>query len=205
MPKRFQFYPPHSVIPRFECDLQSGICPSLTKTGLQCKRRTIIGLPFCWSHTLSHRNVRVKDSTIPNSGKGLFAINKQAAANAILFRNLDFIVEYDGEFINKTELERRYGDYTAPYAGEITPTRFEDGACRRGIGTIGNYRQNFNAVLDIDENAHPHRLIVRASKIIRNGQEIFIDYGSQYLMNEGTTYKTKNVRNLKPNFYSNAH
>ena len=32
-----------------------------------------------------------------------------------MFRKTDFIVQYNGEVRTKKELNKRYGDYTAPY------------------------------------------------------------------------------------------
>ena len=47
-------------------------CTAKTKKGDHCRQRTAKG-QFCWCHLQSERGLRIKLSTIPNAGLGLFA------------------------------------------------------------------------------------------------------------------------------------
>ena len=47
-------------------------CTARTKKGEHCRQRTAKG-QFCWCHLASERGLRIKASTIPNAGLGLFA------------------------------------------------------------------------------------------------------------------------------------
>jgi SET domain-containing protein len=140
-------------------------------------------------HLLRERKLRIKESTIPGVGKGLFALDKRAAGNAILFRRGDKIIMYDGEVVTQAQLQRRYGDFTAPYG--ISQGKFvEDSACRRGAGSLVNHAaaRNTNARLAFSTRTKKFMLI--ATKNIRNGDEIFCSYGKAYQHNDGLTHKT---------------
>ena len=47
-------------------------CTARTKKGAACRQRTAKG-QFCWSHLSSERGLRIKTSTVPCAGLGLFA------------------------------------------------------------------------------------------------------------------------------------
>jgi SET domain-containing protein len=138
-------------------------------------------------HLLRQRKLRIKESTIPGIGKGLFALDKRAAGNAILFRRGEKIIVYDGEVVTQAQLQRRYGNFTAPYA--ISQGKFaEDSACRRGAGSLSNHAINTNARLAFSRRTKKFMLI--ATKPIRNGAEIFCSYGRAYRHNDGLVHKT---------------
>ena len=110
-------------------------------------------------------------------------------ANAIILRTGTKLIEYDGELVDSTTLEERYGDDTAPYGIHINRDRFEDGALHRGVGTLVNQSpvaNRTNARFGVSKN----RIVLFATKNIRNGQEIFVRYGSEYRFNENTQYTT---------------
>jgi hypothetical protein len=202
MPKRFIFQEPDNELPRFECDLESKQCTGHARTGLRCRRKTVIGLPYCWSHLQSERKIRILPSLIPNAGKGIFAQDKTKAANEVVFRKNDIILEYTGELINKFTLNRRYGKYTAPYGVQISHDRFEDGACERGAGTLGNHSASqANAKLVTSKVGNLHRVFIQASKDIQNGKEILMHYGKDYRMDEGTFFTTKAASKPKGRIY----
>ena len=134
-----------------------------------------------------------KPSTIPNSGKGLFAWNPNAPNN-IVFKKNEEICNYNGELIDKTQLENRYGEYTAPYGIEVKGGAnpiYEDGALTRGIGTIANHKKgrNANAHFVIKKlNHRNHHIALKAIRPILHGEEVFVDYGRDYLFSEGTKH-----------------
>ena len=55
--------------------LQSMRCTSQTQNGKRCKNRTRKSHK-CWIHLGKEDNLRIKPSTIPNAGLGLFSYKK---------------------------------------------------------------------------------------------------------------------------------
>jgi hypothetical protein len=93
--------------------------------------------------------------------------------------------------INSRTLERRYDDHTAPYAVELKRDEYEDGALKRGVGSLAN-QGRANARLSAVLNVKPNYCTLKATKTIRNGQEILVNYGDSYIIGEhGTNYTTK--------------
>ncbi|RZK26948.1 MAG: hypothetical protein EOO43_01205 [Flavobacterium sp.] len=139
----------------------------------------MIGSAFCSAHLAFNHHLKIKASTIPNAGLGLFAIDPlNSNSNEVLFRKGVTIVKYMGESINEAELKRRYGNHTAPYGVQISQDRYEDGA---RIRSLANTKPGYNnAILSI----YRGHASLKATKKIRNGDEIFVSYGRAYKMNE---------------------
>ena len=182
----------------FRGDLRGQRCIGHCRNGRRCSRRSVIGCPYCFQHLKSDRHLRIKPSTIHNAGKGLFAEDSTQAPNAIIFRRNDNIIEYTGQNIDIDELNRRYHHHTAPYAlqvrGDNDPL-YVDAATIRGVGSLSNHRagnhQNARFVVNYQNNTAR----LRAIKNIRNGDEVFVNYGHQYRIHEaGVQYRTKGVR-----------
>ena len=75
-------------------------------TGERCKLRTGRGRK-CWHHTLRDDNLRVKQSTVPAAGLGLFTGAKPMKKGAS--------IPYTGQDLSRRAIDRRYGDATAQY------------------------------------------------------------------------------------------
>ena len=165
----------------FSCPLESHQCEANTRTGGQCRRRAVIGSSpaVCWNHLLKEKHLRIAPSRIPNAGKGLFAMDPSKDVGEIVFRPKQLIIDYGGQPITQDVLNQRYGHGTAPYGVEVRKGRsYEDGACRRGVGTHANtFVRNQNARLSIGRGG-----IVKlyATRAIRNGEEIYVGYGKAY-------------------------
>lgn len=176
----------------FSANVESFQCQEQTRAGHQCTRTTVIGSPYCYTHLLYIHRLRIKKSTIPNAGKGLFAMTGRPG-NEILFREEDTICEYHGEVIDKDTLDERYGEFTAPYAVEVNEDRFIDSSTARGVGSLANSKpRHQNAHLTVYRN----RVFVKATKNIRNNKEIFCSYGRGGYKNdeEGVVHSTTYVR-----------
>ena len=152
---------------------------------------------FCHCHLLSQYHLQIKPSSIPNIGKGLFAINKRALPNMILFCKDDKICDYDGELIHNNDLNERYGLYTAPYGLQLSNRNFLDSACSRGVGSLINHHINHGRI-NARFSVHPNRrsAVIKATKNIYNGEEIFVDYGNSYAFNEAD-FSTKYKQNRR--------
>jgi len=197
MPYKFKFYEDGNTEPLFQCSLQKRQCVFVNPSNKhRCRRQVYKGIDLCWYHLLHSKHLRIKKSTIPGAGMGLFAVLPNDDSNAIVFRGASqkssgqSICRYNGESIPKNESARRYGLYTGPYLAEVNASTNEDGACVRGVGTFCNQAPSaakWNANLYV----HGGKIFVRARKNIKNGEEIFVDYGDTYNMNENTHYSTR--------------
>lgn len=177
----------------FSANVESFQCVDHTKAGHRCTRTTVIGSPFCYTHLLYQHHLRIKPSTLPNSGKGLWAMTGKPG-NEILYRPGERICEYKGERLTGAQIEERYGDFTAPYGLNVHDDVHIDGALVRGVANLANsWAGHQNSTL----NTRGDRAFLKATKNIRNNQEIFCSYGQGggYQMDEeGVEYTTKYVR-----------
>jgi hypothetical protein len=137
--------------------------------------------------------VRVRPSTIPNTGKGLFATRD--------FLSNSWICPYLGEVISQQYLDQRYvGDVTAAYAVQ-DGVNFIDSACRRGIAAMANglfrndgHARSVNQHNAIIEQRPGQGVWLRAPINISDGDEIFVWYGDDYrLEDDHETVKRRGV------------
>eukprot|EP01031_Cornospumella_fuschlensis_P040212 gene40212-48998_t len=174
MPKEFKYSIANQI--HFSCKLHSTQCGAQAKSGERCRRRCIIGFEYCHSHLQSKLMLKIKDSTLPGAGKGLFAYRRNKGDDEVVFRAGNTICTYNGQLINAEELADRYGDHNAPYAIRLSKREAIDAACKRGVGALGNTNRGMNnATLSI--STQNKTASVKATKTIRNGNEIFISYG----------------------------
>lgn len=178
--KKFVFNPTG-----FSCDLKREKCTAMTQKGKQCRRFTVIGLGYCWSHMRTVKNLKVQKSQIPNAGNGLFAHSPGSIKEKRnpIFKRGKKITDYNGEKITIESLNRRYDigskTYTAPYGLSTKTGHAEDGACQRGIGTLPNTnRGKNNATLKYARNTD--QSYIEATKGIYHNDEIFLSYGRAY-------------------------
>ena len=100
-------------------------------------------------------------------------------------------MDYNGDVLTVSQLDKRFGYHTAPYTVRINKGLVEDASCRRSAGSLANHNSKANAKL----YAYQGRVYLRAIKNIKNGQEITVDYGNEYdLDEEGVSHTTKYVR-----------
>jgi len=191
MPKKFKFYINNHL--HFQSNLTSERCQFIKTNGQQCSRNTVIGLGLCFQHLEIEKHLRIKPSTIQHAGKGLFAMDKHALENDIIFRIGQNIVKYDGEIIDLDELNERFDEYTAPYTVYINNNRYDSAECHRGIGSLANHgnNQQANAKFNTGNRGNNASCRLQATKNIRNGDEIIVNYGRNYqFINPNTHYTT---------------
>ena len=87
--------------------LESIQCEAAKSNCHQCKNHTAIGQTYCHVHRRTILKLQIKQSTISEAGKGLFAVGK---GKEIVFKTGQRICLYNGELIYVNELLRRYGD-----------------------------------------------------------------------------------------------
>jgi hypothetical protein len=207
MPYKFQFRVDGEN--HFECELESMQCTFSKANGQLCENRCVMGVPLCWVHLLSRHKLRIKPTDyppMPPNSKGLFAVNnnKDVGKDDVIFKKNAIIFEYNGEYINTDELERRYGTKTGPYAMTVKKNCYIDAACKRGIGSLVNHKFNKDKPnVKFIKKRNPEtkkmdRIQLIASREIKNNEEIFVNYGFQYRLNErGVSNKTVKTRKKK--------
>ena len=188
----FHFHTPNS---HFDEQLETSRCTH-SLNNQRCKNRVCIGLSMCWIHSRNFLHIKVQQSTIPNAGVGLFAFDATKPVNEIVFKRGDKICDYNGEIIDETEKNRRYGNKTGVYILQINNQgRYEDGATQRGIGTLlnspsgSNRQDNCRFSIGRDKKAH-----IVALRNIRNNNELFINYGRLYRFNENNVVSSINQK-----------
>jgi len=178
----------------FACTMTCRRCAAISaRTGNRCSRQVCVGLPLCWQHTRAAWNVAIRQAG-PRVGKGLFAAAPTGAPSAVrrrqapLFRKGDLIVPYaPAEELAPEELDERY-DYggwqvTAPYAVPLpsSPDVVLDAACVRNVGSLANDprgRRGLRSNAELTEENGT--LWLRATRAVRDGDEILLNYGPDY-------------------------
>lgn len=196
MPYDFKFYIGHNL--HFHHLMETEQCVGHNKNGSRCKRKVTIGTPYCYQHLLNEKHLKIKKSNIPNAGMGLFALDKSKPEDAIIFRKGDKIIDYVGEIVDMKTLDERYGEEnTAPYTVAISKKKdeYDDAALIRGVASLsnqGNKKSQNNTKFGL--NVREGKVILKAWKNIRNGDEILTDYGGEYTLDKNTDHKTVYVR-----------
>jgi hypothetical protein len=152
------------------------------KRGIRCKRKTG-KTPYCYQHLKIIKNLQIKKSKVPNSGKGVFT-------TAAIKRNQN-IVPYGGLLINGDAKNPRV---KSDYILELTGDKYIDAdpkRCITGIGGLCNmckrsdvrngYCPGNNANFHITKkNGRITGAMVKSTKPIKRGEEIFANYGPEY-------------------------
>jgi len=149
-------------------------CVADTRAGTWCQLNTRYGC-FCWIHRAQINGTKIKDSTIQGAGKGLFAVKA--------FKKGETVVRYTGDWVNTAdgEMENGFGDsdYVFQYSREksidAARTNTADG---RMVNSSRGRNQPSNVKFSVDYVRK--RVTIRASRAIRVGEELFINYGSAY-------------------------
>lgn len=184
MPPRFR-YVHHGkdsegadVDKHYSCQLHCERCEGHRADGTRCTRRVCMGLKHCWQHAVRDLKLRIKTSTMHGAGKGLFAHSREHEPHEWVFRPGEKIIKYYGDVLTGEQANDRYGDGTAPYGFEVGG-RTIDAACRRGIGAFANHKAQSRANAKLAKNGY-----LVATKNIKNGSEIFVSYGRDYVLRD---------------------
>lgn len=205
MPDQYTFQPKP-----FKCELKCQIC-NYEFPGPNprcCKVKVCIGIPYCRYHMQKATKLEIKNSEY---GKGVFAkadpvrgrgrrrtrnaVNNAVDNAEIVFRSGEDIIEYGGEEITKEELTERYGKNTAPYAleRENDDETYQDGACHRSIGTVINHNgRRPNVEFSQENQGSP--ITITAIRDIKNGDQLYADYGDDYEFDDNVVSKTIRTR-----------
>lgn len=118
--------------------------------------------------------LEVKESTIPNSGKGLFT--KTFIPKGTL------VVEYKGRRTTWKEVE---DDYKNGYIYFITTNKVIDAkSYKKALGRYANDAKGLSRIKGINNNSvyevEGDKVFIKSVKDIPAGSEILVDYGQDY-------------------------
>ena len=140
-------------------------CKGRTKDGIRCKRQTVFYPGRCGTHTL---DFKLKKSTIPRAGKGLFT--KRA------FANNEKIGDYKGQKMSVAAFSALDppSAYGYKFRGGIIDARKTQSTITRYANDARDHRNNSEFV----DGRKKVELV--ATKPIPSGSEVFADYGATY-------------------------
>ena len=139
-------------------------CNAINKNGTRCRRHTKRG-DKCWNHLVKDEGLRIKKSTIPGVGLGLFAAKD--------FKKDTKVVDYKGEVMDHPS----GGDYVL----EINPHRFID--ARKSIyagGFANTLRKGDKGTLNSKLTSYRSEGRIKSTKPIKAGKEVLVAYGRNY-------------------------
>lgn len=155
-------------------------CAADTNGGAQCAQRTAVA-HLCWNHLLRDMGVRVRPSSVPGAGRGLFAAWRDGLAKG-------HRIPYTGDAIalNDDEAGGPYVLQTRQGAG-IDAARRNSGLGRwvndpRGaVDENGRARRaNCEFVLHTPRGGGQRIAAVRTLRPILKGEELLVRYGDDY-------------------------
>lgn len=174
------------------CTFEVGTPPNKRR----CRNKVVVGGPYCYVHRLNQQHLVIKPST-DGHGRGLFAVDPSKPANAIIFAHGKDVAKYEGIEITEDQKDALYGPKdsdTGPYALEVgrgTNSRIVDAATDRSAASMVNHRVNARTNARFTETG---KIKVKEDKNIRNGQEIFVNYGNAYTFHENDNSTNRNKR-----------
>jgi len=198
------------VVHKFEGRLKAVECEALNQQGKRCQRKTVIGTGLCWQHLRDLKHLRIQEEKLAPDlyEKGLKVEDPTKGDHAVIFKEGDIIMPYDGDYVDDTTLNHRYWNLTAPY-GLYNKPGTEDAALNRGIGAVANgafteSKMNARFGKSGKKGQHP-QMVLKATKKIKNHQFIRAYYGGDYLFpnqpdEDGETYDhiTINIHKKPP-------
>ena len=136
-------------------------------------------------------------------GRGVFADDPSKPRDAIVFKKDQRVMLYEGEVTDDTEAKHRYGVHTNPYSLQASQEVFNsktnrhysrrilnapiiDASLLRGVGSLVNHKPHNQANVYFDcakptpNNNNKWVYKVIAKRDIRNGEELYVDYGGSY-------------------------
>ena len=129
----------------------------------------------CWQHSRAETGFAVKVSTIPNSGRGLFAARDLKAGDRTLYAG-------PAHRMTRAQLDAIYpGDTLAPYGFCSGNVCWDARSTQSGLGRYANDSRGavpHNAIIVANKaRTHSYLQITRA---VPKGEEVFAHYGLGY-------------------------
>ena len=175
----------------YESPTRAWSAPLLAIPCMRCGKLAARTLPYCPRCLASEAHCKLARTELRDADDqrydflGLFAHDPAQPRGAVVFRQDDVVLPYLGEVRDSVEwLTERYGGYTVPYGFKHSnAVRYTDSALIRGAGASINTANSEHDNNLVFRDAQPLASIV-ACKRIRNGDELLLDYGELYRLDE---------------------
>jgi transposase InsO family protein len=146
-------------------------CTAQTKNGMHCKQLTAMG-QYCWNHLRTEKGLRIKKSTIPRAGKGLFA------ARPLPVKHL---IPYTGDLV---QIRSGQGGtyYLQVRRGEAVDAARKNAGEGRWVNDPKGSAKRANCEFSLSSPGRrgPKVAFVRTLRPIPEGEELLVAYGNQY-------------------------
>ena len=154
-------------------------CKGRTKDGIRCKRQTVFYPGTCGTHTV---DFKLKKSTIPRAGKGLFTTRS--------FANNEKLGDYKGQKMSVAAFSALDppSAYGYRFRGKIVDARRTQSCLARYANDARDHRNNSEFV----DGRRKVELV--ATKPIPSGGEVFADYGATYWSGAAKGAKRKRAK-----------
>jgi len=173
-------------------------CKALLDNGDRCRNKTCTYPTYCWIHTKAKAGVKIKKSTIPGAGMGLFATKE--------FRSREKICDYGGKLMSKEMSDK----IDSGYAVGVSDGKVRDSASTQaGIGRYANTCRTKNKRekdckgnnAELVESSMGRRVHLETidNKRIKKGDEVLVRYGRGYWKDYDKMVKQKKRRATKRN------
>jgi hypothetical protein len=157
-----------------EVVMPSQRCTADKRDGTQCKGWTRHG-EFCWGHLAMYGGLRIKDSTIADAGKGLYA-NRDFAKGEV-------VAHYTGDIVPESYDDVDTGSHQSRYLLSLTRSTLIDAArTNTAPGRMVNdprgsgKKQNVSFCCDQRNKT----VTLKATRAIKKGAELLVSYGRAY-------------------------
>lgn len=114
---------------------------------------------------MAHPNASIKVSKSPIHGRGVFAVRRIETGRVV---DRGYVLPFTDTEAGESSIIDRYA---FDYDGTIE-------CLVLGVASLCNHDEQANAEVEIDEEAGTYRLV--ALRPIERGEELLIDYGSEY-------------------------
>lgn len=152
-------------------------CSGKTQDDHRCKKHTCKIPKLCWQHLAKEKNLKVKKSTIPNAGQGLFALKT--------FPKDTSLGEYKGKVMSREEFDKKYGDDGGQYGADLGPNKVVDAASTqstvlRYVNGSDNPKKKLPSNTKFKVKGKNKAVEMRTTKKVEKGQEFLVPYGKGY-------------------------
>ncbi len=161
----------------------SVVCSTINSKGKRCKNKSLKN-EKCWVHLKMKDGLRIKQSNIANGGLGLFATKD--------FKKNDIVAPYSGPIISEAKADQEKS--SNKYLLQITKNKVIDASSpvKSGAGRYANQCKAENKRKEeckcnnakLVKSRDYSKAQLKANKTIKNGQEIFTNYGRDYWKNK---------------------
>lgn len=153
------------------CKIESQQCKQVKKDGNQCRKKTAMGLPYCYTHLRFEKKVLKKNNQ-------LLAWSSDLSSETPVFPRRSVIFAYQGEILDEDDMTDRYQD-TIPshiFVATHTTTKeklYLDTGCKRGISFyLGKSDSDNNCSFKITQSGSNIRIELIAKKAIYHGEQL---------------------------------